>query len=194
MGAGHRQLDIGRILPIAPVAARERQQKACDAPSCAVALAADEHKVARGTLILLNAWRCMRRTLSSRISRGTVRWRRLSWKMRAAIAPGVMVPELTAAWQLNAQGLDSLLGFYFLTHASFALVAGASLDRYGAKWTIPAGIACIAVGTTMFGGGRCSSRGNRLAFAGRGLSRAQNASHHYRRTSERLTRGLGGHL
>jgi len=58
--------------------------------------------------------------------------------MRAAIAPGVMVPELTAAWQLNAQDLVSLLGFYFLTHASFALVAGASLDRYGAKWTIPA--------------------------------------------------------
>ena len=29
MGAGHRQIDIGRILPIALVAVRERQQKAC---------------------------------------------------------------------------------------------------------------------------------------------------------------------
>ena len=68
-------------------------------------------------------------------------------------APGVMVPELTAAWQLSALGLSSLLGMYFFTYAAFALVAGASLDRYGAKWTIPAGIACLAVGTVLFGWG-----------------------------------------
>ena len=42
---------------------------------------------------------------------------------------------------------------YFFTYAAFALVAGASLDRYGAKWTIPAGIACLAVGTVLFGWG-----------------------------------------
>ena len=64
-----------------------------------------------------------------------------------------MVPELTAAWQLSALGLSSLLGMYFFTYAAFALVAGASLDRYGAKWTIPAGIACLAVGTVLFGWG-----------------------------------------
>jgi len=68
-------------------------------------------------------------------------------------APGVMVPELTAAWNLNALGLSSLLGMYFFTYAAFSLVAGASLDRYGAKWSVPAGIACLAVGTIMFGWG-----------------------------------------
>jgi hypothetical protein len=68
-------------------------------------------------------------------------------------APGVMVPELTAAWNLNALTLSSLLGLYFFTYASFALIAGASLDRYGAKWTIPAGIACLAAGTVLFGWG-----------------------------------------
>jgi MFS family permease len=68
-------------------------------------------------------------------------------------APGVMVPELTAAWGLNALGLSSLLGVYFFTYAGFSIVAGASLDRYGAKWTIPAGIACLAVGTVLFGWG-----------------------------------------
>src|SRR5271165_929533 len=68
-------------------------------------------------------------------------------------APGVMVPELTSAWGLNALGLSSLLGLYYYTYAAFALFAGASLDRYGAKWTIPAGVACLAVGTVLFGWG-----------------------------------------
>jgi hypothetical protein len=38
-------------------------------------------------------------------------------------APGVMVPELTAAWNLNALTLSSLLGLYFFTYAFFVLVA-----------------------------------------------------------------------
>ena len=68
-------------------------------------------------------------------------------------APGVMVPELSAAWSLNALGLSSLLGMYYYTYAIFAIVAGASLDRYGAKSSISAGIACLAFGTVLFGWG-----------------------------------------
>ncbi|MBV5328049.1 MAG: MFS transporter [Chlorobium sp.] len=68
-------------------------------------------------------------------------------------APGVMVPELSTAWGLNALGLSSLLGMYYYTYAIFAIVAGATLDRWGAKWTIPAGIACLAVGTVLFAWG-----------------------------------------
>lgn len=68
-------------------------------------------------------------------------------------APGVMVPELSAAWGLNALGMSSLLGMYYYTYAIFALVAGAALDRYGAKFSISAGIACLAVGTVLFGWG-----------------------------------------
>jgi MFS family permease len=85
-------------------------------------------------------------------------------------APGVMVPELTAAWNLNALGLSSLLGVYFFTYAAFALVAGASLDRYGAKWTIPAGIACLAVGTVLFGWGTVTE-----AYIGRLMQGAGSA-------------------
>ncbi len=85
-------------------------------------------------------------------------------------APGVMVPELTAAWNLNALGLSSLLGVYFFTYATFALFAGASLDRYGAKWTIPAGIACLAVGTVLFGWGSITE-----AYIGRLLQGAGSA-------------------
>lgn len=68
-------------------------------------------------------------------------------------APGVMMPELSTAWSLNALGLSSLLGMYYYTYAIFAIVAGASLDRYGAKYSISAGVACLAVGTVLFGWG-----------------------------------------
>jgi MFS family permease len=75
----------------------------------------------------------------------------LQYALRSA--PGVMVPELTAAWGLNALGLSSLLGLYYYTYAGFSIIAGASLDRYGAKWSIPAGVACLAVGAILFGVG-----------------------------------------
>jgi MFS family permease len=71
-------------------------------------------------------------------------------------APGVMIPELTTAWGLDALGISSLLGMYYYTYAAFAIIAGASLDRYGAKYSIPAGIACLAVGTALFGLGSVS--------------------------------------
>jgi MFS family permease len=66
-------------------------------------------------------------------------------------APGVMVPELTAAFGLTTLGVSSLLGLYYYTYSSFAIVAGAALDRYGAKYVVPLGIVVTAVGTIMFG-------------------------------------------
>ena len=48
-------------------------------------------------------------------------------------APGVMVHELRDAFGVTPLGLTSLLGLYFYTYAGFAIIAGASLDRYGAK-------------------------------------------------------------
>ena len=87
-------------------------------------------------------------------------------------APGVMVPELSAAWSLNALGLSSLLGMYYYTYAMFAIVAGACLDRYGAKSSISAGIACLAVGTVLFGWGTVSEAefGRLLQGAGSAFS------------------------
>jgi hypothetical protein len=66
-------------------------------------------------------------------------------------APGVMIPELTAAFGLSAVGVSSLLGVYYYTYSTFAIVAGASLDRWGAKYTIPIGVTALAVGIVMFG-------------------------------------------
>ena len=66
-------------------------------------------------------------------------------------APSVMLPELTEAFSLSAVGMSSLLGLYYWTYSSFALVAGATLDRWGAKFTIPIGVVGLAIGIAMFG-------------------------------------------
>lgn len=66
-------------------------------------------------------------------------------------APSVMVPELTAAFGLTTLGVSSLLGLYYYTYSTFAIVAGASLDRWGAKYTIPIGVVFLAAGIIMFG-------------------------------------------
>jgi MFS family permease len=65
-------------------------------------------------------------------------------------APSVMLPELTTAFGLNTVGLSSLIGLYYYSYAVFAIIAGASVDRWGAKYTIPAGVVILAVGTAMF--------------------------------------------
>ncbi|MGO9359033.1 MAG: MFS transporter [Xanthobacteraceae bacterium] len=90
-------------------------------------------------------------------------------------APSVMVPELTAAFGLTTLGVSSLLGLYYYTYSTFAIVAGASLDRWGAKYTIPVGVFFLAVGIIMFGlsvswmanvGRRLQGAGAAFAFVG----------------------------
>jgi MFS family permease len=66
-------------------------------------------------------------------------------------APSVILPELTTAFGLTTVGLSSLIGLYYYTYAVFAIIAGASVDRWGAKYTIPIGVLLLAVGTAMFG-------------------------------------------
>jgi MFS family permease len=115
-------------------------------------------------------------------------------------APGVMVPELTNAWGLNALGLSSLLGMYFFTYAAFSLFAGASLDRYGAKWTVPAGIACLAVGSVLFGWGTVTEAqigrllqgaGSAFAFVGAVYLAARGFPAHYLATAVGATQMFG---
>ena len=72
-------------------------------------------------------------------------------------APGVMVPELTGAFGLTTLGVSSLLGLYYYTYSTFSIVAGASLDRLGAKYVIPAGIVVTAIGSILFGLGSHST-------------------------------------
>jgi len=83
-------------------------------------------------------------------------------------APGVMVPELTGAFGLTTIGVSSLLGLYYYTYSTFAIVAGASLDRLGAKYVIPAGIVVTAIGSILFGLGsyQAAEAGRLLQGAG----------------------------
>ncbi len=85
-------------------------------------------------------------------------------------APGVMVSELTQAFTLSALGVSSLVGLYYYTYSLFSLVAGASLDRYGAKYVIPLGVIMLASGAALFGAGLVN-----VAGAGRLLQGAGGA-------------------
>lgn len=73
----------------------------------------------------------------------------LQYALRSA--PGVMMPELTAAFGLTTLGIGSLVGLYYYTYAGFAIVAGAALDRYGAKLPIFIGVLTTALGSVLFG-------------------------------------------
>jgi len=78
-------------------------------------------------------------------------------------APGVMIPELSATFGLTALGVSSLLGLYFYTYAGFSIVAGASLDRFGAKLPIATGVFGVAIGSVLFGlGSMGAAEGGRL--------------------------------
>jgi MFS family permease len=83
-------------------------------------------------------------------------------------APSVMVPELTGAFGLTTLGISALLGMYYYTYSPVSLVAGAVLDRYGAKYSIPMGIVMVACGCLLFGSGNhlYASLGRLLQGAG----------------------------
>jgi MFS family permease len=66
-------------------------------------------------------------------------------------APSVMLPELGHAFGLSTVGLSSLIGLYYYSYAIFAILAGAALDRWGAKVVTTAGLVLLAAGTAMFG-------------------------------------------
>ncbi|MFP3553074.1 MFS transporter [Paraburkholderia sp. SIMBA_049] len=66
-------------------------------------------------------------------------------------APGVMMPELSAALSRDALGVGTLVGLYYYTYALFSIVFGALLDRLGGKAVIPVGIVLVAVGAALFG-------------------------------------------
>ncbi|HRN61976.1 MAG TPA: MFS transporter [Luteimonas sp.] len=73
----------------------------------------------------------------------------LQYAMRSM--PSVMIPELSAALGIDATAVGSLVGLYFYSYALFSLIAGAALDRWGAKQVIPAGVAMVALGAVLFG-------------------------------------------
>jgi MFS family permease len=68
-------------------------------------------------------------------------------------APSVMMPQLTEAFGVNALGVSAIVGMFYYGYSPFSLIAGASMDRFGAKRIIPIGAAVVGVGALLFGTG-----------------------------------------
>lgn len=66
-------------------------------------------------------------------------------------APSVMMPQLSEAFAVNAAGVSTIAGMFYFSYSPFSLVAGAALDKFGAKRVIPVGAAMVGVGALIFG-------------------------------------------
>ena len=86
----------------------------------------------------------------------------LAWLLTAAYyfyqyalrtAPSVMMAQLSESFALTSLGVASLVGVFYYAYSPFSLVAGAALDRMGAKLVIPAGALLAATGALLFGTG-----------------------------------------
>lgn len=64
-----------------------------------------------------------------------------------------MLPQLSEAFGVSALGVASIVGMFYYGYSPFSLVAGAALDRFGAKRIIPIGAALVGVGSLLFGTG-----------------------------------------
>src|ERR1700741_3306534 len=65
-------------------------------------------------------------------------------------APAVMIEHLATAFGTTAIGVSAILGTYYYTYSTTSLIAGAALDRVGAKKAVPVGIFILAVGCLLF--------------------------------------------
>jgi MFS family permease len=65
-------------------------------------------------------------------------------------APAVMIPELTTAFSVDAIGVSAIIGAYYYTYSVTSLVAGASLDRFGARAPIALGAIILGIGCLLF--------------------------------------------
>jgi fucose permease len=66
-------------------------------------------------------------------------------------APAVMMPQLSHALNLNPVGIASLAAVFYYGYSPFGLVAGAAIDRFGAKTVVPLGALITGAGAILFG-------------------------------------------
>jgi MFS family permease len=72
-------------------------------------------------------------------------------------APSVMLTQLTEAFGVSAQGVSVIVGMFDYGYSPFSLVAGAAVDRFGARRIVPIGAAMVAVGALLFGTGNIAA-------------------------------------
>ncbi len=66
-------------------------------------------------------------------------------------APAVMMPQLSDAFGLSALGAASLVSVFYYGYSAFSLVAGAAIDRWGARAIVPTGALITSSGALLFG-------------------------------------------
>jgi MFS family permease len=113
----------------------------------------------------------------------------LEYSVRSA--PAVMIPELSRGFGVSALDVSQILGTYYYTYSTTSLVCGLLLDRFGAKFVVPAGMAILGIGCMVFAvqspvagdaGRLLQGAGSAFAFTGavylasRGLSAARLAT------------------
>src|SRR5271169_6963656 len=115
-------------------------------------------------------------------------------------SPAVMIPELEGSFHTTALGLSAILGAYYYTYSTLSLVAGAALDRLGAKRTVPVGAAILGIGCLVFSGGSVlagdvgrllQGAGSAFAFTGAVYLAAHGFSARYLATAIGFTQCVG---
>jgi MFS family permease len=83
-------------------------------------------------------------------------------------APAVMMPQLADAFAISALGVASMVGLFYYGYSPFSLIAGAAMDRLGARRVVPIGAAVVGIGALLFGTGSqtAASIGRLLQGAG----------------------------
>src|SRR5246127_5428789 len=72
-------------------------------------------------------------------------------------APSVMMPQLSDAFGVSALGVSAIVGMFYYGYSPFSLVAGASMDRFGARRVIPIGAALVGIGAMIFSAGNVAA-------------------------------------
>lgn len=115
-------------------------------------------------------------------------------------SPAVMIPELEDSFRTTALGVSAILGIYYYTYSSMSLVAGAALDHFGAKRSIPVGVAILGIGCLLFSlpsvlqgdiGRLLQGAGSAFAFTGAVYLAAHGFSARYLATAIGATQCIG---
>ena len=115
-------------------------------------------------------------------------------------SPSVMIPGLEASFGTTALGVSAILSIYYYTYSSMSLVAGAALDHFGAKRTVPIGVATLAIGCLLFSapavlagdvGRLLQGAGSAFAFTGGVYLAAHGFSARYLATAIGATQCIG---
>lgn len=68
-------------------------------------------------------------------------------------APAVMIPQLSAAFELSALGVASIVGLFYYGYSPFSLIAGAAMDRLGPRRLVPFAAVIVGIGALLFATG-----------------------------------------